>query len=196
MEQQESILDSTIDRLNEFVIKNNNPKFVHVSNQADLFLGYDPTPKVSFTWGKIGVKTKKAPIIDFIESLGFNVYTIDKKTKLSKRSVDLKELKKQKDINNEFLKLYITYSEAYKVCTTYGITYLNAINPITGRIHTQFKAIAADTGRVACNSNEDGDDVESIKINPDLAKLKGFPLKTNDITLKCGYPNIQTLPAD
>ena len=45
-------------------------------------------------------------------------------------------------------------------------------------------------------SVKDGDDVESIKINPDLAKLKGFPLKTNDITLKCGYPNIQTLPAD
>lgn len=196
MKQQESILDSTINKLNEFIIKNNNPKFVYVSNQADLFLGYDPTPKVSFTWGKIGVKTKKDPIIDFIESLGFNVYTLDKKTKLPKRSIDLKELKKQKGINDEFLKLYITYSEAYKVCTTYGITYLNAINPITGRIHTQFKAIAADTGRVACNSNEDGDDVESIKINPDLAKLKGFPLKTNDITLKCGYPNIQTLPAD
>lgn len=186
-------LDNSVKELKEFVVRQNNPKFIKVELQGDLFEGFNNEPKCAFEWGLPGIKIKKQPIIDFIKSLGFDISTLDKSTKESKDSIDLKALKKQKGINDEFLSLYIKYSEAYKVVTTYGITYINAINPITGRIHTSFRQLAADTGRIACGNSEDG---ESIKINPDLAKLKGFPLKTNDVTKKCGYPNIQTLPAD
>lgn len=186
-------LHNAVKSLQEFVIKQNNPKFISVELQGDLFDGFDNKPKCNFKWGLPGVKVKKQPIIEFIKSLGFDVSNLDKDTGKFKDSIDLKALKKQKGINDEFLNLYIKYSEAYKVVTTYGITYINAINPITGRIHTSFKQLAADTGRIACGNTEDD---ESIKINPDLAKLKGFPLKTNDVTKKCGYPNIQTLPAD
>jgi DNA polymerase I-like protein with 3'-5' exonuclease and polymerase domains len=193
MQQDEDRLNKVIKQLEDFVIKTNNPKFVYIDLQGDLFEGRDETPKCAFAWGKPGVKTKKQPVLEFIKSLGFNTLTVDKQTKQVKDSVDLKALKKQKGVNDEFLKLYIEYSEAYKVVSTYGITYLNAINPITGRIHTSFKQIAADTGRVACGYGEDDD---NIRINPDLAKLKGFPLETKDSTKKCGYPNIQTLPAD
>lgn len=186
-------LDTAIAELKKFVIKQNNPKFIKVDLQGDLFEGFDTEPKCSFEFGVPGIKVKKQPIIDFIKSLGFDTENLDESTGENKDSIDLKALKKQKGINDEFLDLYIKYSEAYKVVTTYGITYLNAINPITGRIHSSFKQLAADTGRIACGNTEDG---ESVKINPDLAKLKGFPLKTNDVTKKCGYPNIQTLPSD
>lgn len=194
MKSDEDKLNFAINRLETFVVNQGNKKFITVNLQGDLFEGFDTTPKCAFDWGRPGVKAKKQPIIDFIKYLGFNVITTDKKTGLDKESVDLKELKKQKGINDEFLKLYVEYSEAYKVVTTYGITYLNAINPITGRIHTSFKQIAADTGRIACGYGEENE--ANIRINPDLAKLKNMPVNTKDITKKCGYPNIQTLPAD
>ena len=195
MEKDNKALQSTIEQLNEFVVKRRDKKFITVNIQGDLFLGFDTTPKCAFQWKQPGVKAKNTPILQFIKSLGFNTKTKDKKTGAIKDSIELKILKKQKGVNDEFLKLYVEYSEALKVCTSYGIAYLNAINPYTNRIHTQFKQIGADTGRITCNDGGDSDE-EKIKINPDLAKLKGFPQKTTDVNLKCGYPNIQTLPAD
>lgn len=186
-------LDNAVRELKQFVVRQGNPKFIKIDLQGDLFEGFDTTPKCAFEWGMPGIKAKKQPIMDFIKSLGFDISNLDKDSKEGKDSIDLKALKKQKGINDEFLNLYIKYSEAYKVVTTYGITYINAINPLTGRIHTSFKQLAADTGRIACGNSEDS---ESTRINPDLAKLKGFPLQTKDVTKKCGYPNIQTLPAD
>ena len=196
MEKDNALLQSTITQLNEFVVNHGDKKFIKVDTQGDLFLGFDTTPKCAFQWKQPGVKAKNVPIQNFIKSLGFDTKTKDKKTGQMKDSIELKVLKKQKGINDPFLKLYTEYSEALKVCTSYGIAYLNAINPYTGRIHTQFKQIGADTGRITCNNGDDDDDKDNVKINPDLAKLKGFPLKTTDVRLKCGYPNIQTLPAD
>lgn len=193
MAKDEANLNNAIDQLNKFVIAKNNPKFIKVDRQGDLFTGFNIDPQCSFDWGRPGIKSKKEPVKEFIKYLGFDIKSIDKKTKELKDSIDIKSLKKQKGINDEFLKMYVNYSETLKVVTTYGITYINAINPNTGRIHTQFKQLAADTGRISCGNSEDSD---SIKINPDLAILKGFPLKTTDVTKKCGYPNIQTLPAD
>lgn len=199
MAQDEATLDTTVDQLNQFVLTLNNPKFIYTERQGDLFLGYDTTPKSRVIWSKPGTKAPKGNkeiLMQFIASLGFDIKTVDKKTKDEKESVDLKTLNKQKGVNDEFLKLYVKYSEAYKVVSTYGITYLNAINPTTGRIHTSFRQLAADTGRIACGNGEEGEEDGKIKINPDLAKLKGFPIKTTDTTKICGYPNIQTLPAD
>lgn len=193
MQEDEDKLTTAINDLNKFVIAQNNPKFITRNLQGDLFTGFDTEPKCSFEWGRPGVKAKKGPIKEFIKSLGFDTSSIDEATGDEKDSIDLKALKKQKGINDKFLEIYVAYSEALKVVTTYGITYINAINPYTKRIHTQFKQLAADTGRISCGNGEESD---SIKINPDLAKLKGFPLKTNNVELKCGYPNIQTLPSD
>lgn len=195
MSKDNKKLEEAVESLKAFVVRQNNSKFLTVKekNLFDDYEGWDNTPICAFEWGMPGVKIKKQPIIDFIKFLGFDISSIDKKTGDVKESIDLKALKKQKGINDEFIKLYKEYSEAYKVVTTYGITYINAINPITGRIHTSFKQLAADTGRIACGNTEEDD---SVRINPDLAKLKGFPVKTNDVTKKCGYPNIQTLPSN
>lgn len=196
MDKDNATLQTTIKELNEFVVNHGDKKFIKVDTQGDLFLGFDTTPKCAFQWKQPGVKAKNQPILNFIKSLGFDTKTKDKRTGQIRDSIELKVLKKQKGINDDFLKLYVEYSEALKVCTSYGIAYLNAINPYTGRIHTQFKQIGADTGRITCNNGDDSDDNDNVKINPDLAKLKGFPIKTTDVNLKCGYPNIQTLPAD
>ena len=119
--------------------------------------------------------------IPFIKSLGFNVNVEDKKTGKYRESADAKNLRKQKGVNDEFLSIYLEYKETQKDLSTYGIQYINSINPNTGRIHTVFWQLGADTGRMSCGSN---------KPNTDLSRLNKVPEKT------CIMPQLQNLPAD
>lgn len=113
--------------------------------------------------------------------LGFNTQVKDKKTGKTKDSVLEKQLKGQKGICDDFLKNYFKYQECSKVVSTFGDTHLNAVNPITGRIHTTYKQLGAASGRMSCGSQQP---------NTDLAKYK--KLKPS----QCIYPNIQQLPSN
>ena len=94
----------------------------------------------------------------------------------------MRSFKRQKGIDDKFLEIYFKYQEASKVVGTYGQSYLNAINPKTGRIHTVFRQLGASSGRMACG--------DSTNPNRDLARYKKLPPK------KVIYPQLQNLPAD
>ena len=149
--------------------------YTYINTQGDLFLGFDLTPKCQINWDS------SKQVIPFAKSLGFDTTVTDKKTGEDKDSVLEKKLAKQKGINDEWLKLYLDYKEASKVCSTYGQGHLNTINPNTGRIHTVFRQLGTSSGRFACGSNQP---------NEELAKLNKVPAK------ECSYPNLQQLPAD
>jgi len=165
--------------LNDYVVSLNNPKFITINTQGDLFLGWDTTPHCNINWNSTD------DVVPLLKFLGFNTKGYNKEKKEETESKEMKLLKKQKSINPEFVKLFSEYSRLQKLISTYGPQYVNAINPYTGRIHTEFRALGTDTGRLACGSQ---------KTNEDLAKLKELPLKTNDPKLKCCYPQIQNLP--
>ena len=167
------------EELNAFVVKLNNPKFIYVNTQGDLFNGWDLTPKCTINWNSTD------DVIPLLKYLGFNTKGYNKEKKKETESKEVKLIKKQKHVNPEFVALYEKYSKLQKLCSTYGMQYINAINPKTGRIHTEFRALGTDTGRLACGNK---------KINEELAKLKGLPIKTIDPKLKCAYPQIQNLP--
>lgn len=177
--------DTALAKLNDYVVKFGDKRFFKVNLEGDLWAGYDTTPKCTINWNST------PQIIPFLTALGFNCKGIDKKTKEEKDSIDASVLKPQRDVNPEFYDTYLAYSEANKVCTTYGQNYLNAINPLTGRVHTTFRALGTDTGRLACGSQQQ---------NVSLAKLKGLPCSSKtapkDTKLKCAYPQLQNLPAD
>lgn len=135
-------------------------------------------------------------VIKFVQALGFNTSTKDKKTGEDKDTALEKELSRQKGIDDKFLTLMFGkdirdkegnkthiwgYKECFKLCTTYGQGHLNAINPNTGRIHTVYRALGANSGRMSSGSKEP---------NKELAKLKGLAPK------ECKYPNMQQLPHD
>ena len=191
-------LNSAIDSLNKFVIDNPDlEEFTYIDNQGDLFSGFDLTPKCTINWAST------QQVVPLLKKLGFNTTVQDKKTGEDKDSAMEKVLKKQKGINDEFLRLYLGkgeegdedyfagYNGSAKVVTSFGQGHLNAINPNTGRIHTIYRAIGCDTGRMSCGSKDN---------NNDLAKLKGLPinpsLKQKKEGKGCGYPNIQQLPSD
>lgn len=162
-------------KLDEFTIKLNNPLFLHYNLQGDLFSGFQDKPDCIINWNS------PAQVIPLAKALGFSTTVTDKKTGEDSDSVLEKHLKTQKGINDEFLELYFTYKEHSKTVGTYGQSYLNAINPITGRIHTTFRQLGAKSGRMSCGSKEE---------NTDLAKYKNLPKGS------CGYPQLQNLPSD
>lgn len=162
--------------LNDFVV--NNPalsKYTRVNLQGSLFDGFDTTPICTVNWAS------SQQVVKIAKDLGFNTEVKDKKTGEDKDSVLEKHLKVQKGINDEFLKLYFNFQEAFKVITSFGEGHLNAINPITDRIHTNYKQLGARSGRMSCGSQQP---------NYDLAKYKNLSPKD------CTYPNMQQLPAD
>lgn len=191
-------LEEAKKELDKFVI--NNPKlqeFTYINRQGDLWLGFDLSPKCSITWSSSEQVTKVA------KKLGFDTKVKDKKTGEDKDSVIEKHLKKQKGICDEFLRLYFGKGEEgdedyfpghqgmAKLVSSFGQNHLNAINPNTGRIHTQYKQLGADTGRMSSGSTQN---------NNDLAKLKGLPIDPSPKQKKegkaCSYPNMQQLPSD
>lgn len=145
------------------------------------------TPKCTILW------SSSEQVVKFAKFLGFNTKVQDKETGEDKDSVMEKHLKKQKGINDEFLKLYFGkgepgdedyypgYSGSFKVVSSFGQGHLDAINPITNRIHTIYKQLGATSGRMSCGSQE---------CNDELAKLKHLSPKD------CTYPNMQQLPSD
>lgn len=162
--------------LDNFVVNIPSLKqFVYIDTQGDLFNGFDLTPKCTINWSSSQQVVKVAKI------LGFDTKVQDKKTGEDKDSVLEKHLKSQKGINDEFLKLYFDYQEHFKVVSSFGQGHLNAINPITDRIHTVYKQLGAASGRMSCGSQQP---------NTDLAKINKVPQK------ECTYPNMQQLPAD
>jgi len=182
MKKDRENMNAALIKLNKFVVDFGNPKFYEVNLQGDLFNGFDDEPKCIINWNS----TKQ--VIPFLTALGFNCKGIDKKTKEEKDSIDASVLEGQRDINPEFYDIYDAYTKAHKVCSTYGQNYLNAINPRTDRIHTTFRQLGTDTGRLACGSQ---------KQNISLAKIKGLPVTDQkDSEKKCAYPQLQNLPAD
>lgn len=188
MLQDEKNLNESIEALNNFVIKTPSLKqFTYVDRQGDLFTGFDLTPKVTINWASSPQVVKVAKI------LGFNTTVQDKKTGKDKDSAMEKQLKGQKGINDEFLRLYFGkgdegeddyfpgYSGSFKVVSSFGQGHLNAICPITERIHTIYKQLGASSGRMSCGSQQHNDT---------LAKYKHIPPNT------CTYVNIQQLPSD
>ena len=191
-------LDKSIEDLNKYVCNNPNLKeFTYINTQGDLFNGFSTEPKCSINWAS------SKQVIPLLKKLGFDTTIEDKKSGEDKDSAMEKVLKKQKGINDEFLKLYLGkgeegdedyypgYNGSAKVVTSFGQNHLNAINPNTGRIHTQYWQLGADTGRMS-SGNKDN--------NNDLAKIKGLPINPSSKQKKegkaCPYPNMQQLPSD
>ena len=127
--------------LNSFVISLNNPKFIQKAIQLDLFQEVNTSSRCNINWNSTD------DVVPLLKYLGFSTKGYNKEKKEETESKEIKLLKKQKKVNPEFVNLFAEYSRLQKLCSTYGLQYINAINPKTGRIHTEFRALGTDTGK-------------------------------------------------
>lgn len=112
--------------------------YTTINLQGDLFSGFNTDPQCTINWDSA------KQIIPIFEYLGFNLETFDKETKQKKKSVEAKIIKPQKNLS-PLAEIYLNYKAAQKVTTTYGQNFLDAINPVSGRIHASFNQLM-DTG--------------------------------------------------
>ena len=157
--------------------------FIKIDLEGDLFSGFNTEPQSIINWAS------SEQVVAFLKILGFNTTIQDKDTGENKESALEKHIKTQKGINDPFLEIYFKYKEADKVCSTYGQSYINAINPITGRIHSTFKQLGCTSGRMSCGSKQENHDLKKLKAL-ELSKIKNVKSR------KCGYPQLQNLPGD
>lgn len=128
--------------------------YIYKEMQGDLFLGFNSDPQCTINW------KSSSQVIPLLEMLGFNLNTIDKKTKLPKKSAEAKLIKAQKHISS-ISEPYLLYKKAEKVCSTYGQNWIDAIG-LDGRIHPEYNQLGAGTARL---SSGGGDDEDSKKLN-------------------------------
>lgn len=117
--------------------------FTYENLQMSLFEEFeDSGTKCNINWDS------SQQVVELFELLGIQVKTFDKKTKKEKKSIEKNQIAPQKD-KFPIIPIFLRYQAASKVVSTYGQNWLNAINPITGRIHVELHSIGTDTCRVS-----------------------------------------------
>lgn len=152
--------------------------------QPSLFAEFDTGPQCIINWNS------SKQVIRLFEELGFDLLVKDKKTGKMKKSVESKFIELQAS-KSSIVPLYLEYSAAFKVVTSFGQNFLDAINPVTQRIHPTFNQMM-DTGRLSCGSGGKGKGgkTKDDDVAEEEDERKDTSTQANDKSV-----NIQQLPA-
>lgn len=131
--------------------------YITVNRQGDLWNGYNLEPQVTLNWNSA------KQLIPIFKKYGVNVEVDDKEKGGSKDSIDAKVLKPQKD-KCSLIPIYLEYKEAVKVTSTYGENFLEQINPVSGRIHTNYQQLGADTTRITSGGKDKSNKKEYVNL--------------------------------
>jgi DNA polymerase-1 len=159
MKKDQEKLDNSLNALNNWVVENfpNDKRFTFVNLQGDLFEGFNTEPQCTINWNSA------KQVIPFLQELGFDLATKDKATGQIKYSIDAKVIKPQKNISS-IAPVYLEYKAAQKVVSTYGENFLEQINPVSGRIHTNYQQLGADTTRITSGGKDKTNGIDYINL--------------------------------
>lgn len=159
MRKDNERLSKATNALNDWMVEHfkDNRKYVIYDMIGDLFSGFHPGYICTINW------SSSKQVIPLFKELGFNLQVKDKIKGGIKDSVDAKVIKPQKDISS-IAPLYLDYKEAQKVCSTYGQNFIDQINPVSHRIHTNYQQMGADTTRITSGGKDKGNNVEYINL--------------------------------
>lgn len=157
MRKDQEKLDTAQRDLDKWIVDRfpNNPKYTYINRQGSLFDGFDLTPKCLINWNS------SKQVIPLLEELGFNLLIKDKTTGEMKKSVESKVIKPQIEVS-DIAPIYLRYKAAQKVVSTYGQNFIDQINPVSGRIHTNYQQLGADTTRITSGGKDKSTNTEYI----------------------------------
>lgn len=159
MKKDEETYNRTIDALNRWVCEHypNDKRFTYINLQGDLWDGFDIKPRCLINWAS------PKQVIPLFKELGFNLLAKDKATGDMKESIDAKVIEPQKHIS-DIAPIYLEYKAAAKVVGTYGQNFLDQINPVSGRIHTSYSQMGADTTRITSGGKDKSNKIEYVNL--------------------------------
>lgn len=173
MVEDEKFVKTTRAKLDDFIIENNF--FQYISIQGDLFEGLR---KVTLNWDSPKQVTK------LFKQLNIPVDIIEKG--VEKESVGAKAISKYKD-KFPLVATYLTYKEQMKTVGSYGQNFLDQINPVTGRLHTNFYQIQ-DTGRISSGGKNKQTGEEYLNFQNITSEDTDIDAKKSVITRHCFIP--------
>lgn len=130
----QKIADEAEAQLNQFILDNKMEKFI--DSQLDLF---SSSTKVNVNWNS------PSQVVEFFQTLGVNTKVVEKGK--TKDTIEANHLVKYSS-KYPIIELYLKFKGAQKDIGTYGQNWIDQINPVSGRIHTQFKQLM-NTGRLS-----------------------------------------------
>lgn len=158
MQKDEDRVKNALAKCNEWFIKNEpKSKYIFIDRQGDFFNGFNLEPQVTLNWNSA------KQLIPIFKKYGVNVTTEDKEKGGVKDSIDAKSLKPQKD-KCDLISLYLEYKEAVKVTSTYGENFLKQVNPVSGRVHTNYQQLGADTTRLTSGGKDKATKTEYVNL--------------------------------
>lgn len=158
MQKDKQRVITALDNCNKWLLENEpNSEYIFIDRQGDIFNGFNLEPQVKLNWNSA------KQLIPLFKKYGVNVTTEDKVKGGTKDSIDAKSLKPQKD-KCSLIPLYLEYKEAIKVTSTYGENFLKQINPVSGRIHTNYQQMGADTTRLTSGGKDKNAKVEYVNL--------------------------------
>lgn len=173
MVEDKALVDESKKKLNDFILDNN--MFEYIKIQGDLFSGFrtitlnwDSPKQVSNLFKKLGVPVELAEV---------------NKEGENKTSVGALNIAKYKD-KFPIVDTYLTYKEQMKVVGSYGQNFLDQINPITGRIHTNYYQIQ-DTGRISSGGKNKSTKEEYLNLQNIPSIENEIQAGKKEITRRC-----------
>lgn len=184
MKKDQETLNNALSELNNWVVEHypNDIRYTYVNLQGDLFEGFNTDPQCKINWNSA------KQVIPLFEELGFNLLIKDKSTGETKKSIDAKVIKPQKDLSS-IAPIYLKYKAAQKVVSTYGENFLNQINPVSGRIHTNYQQLGADTTRITSGGKDKENRIEYIN-------FLNFPADAETRSCMVAEPNNKWISID
>lgn len=151
------LLNKSLSELNAWVTTHypNDKRYTRINLQGDLFSGFNTEPQCIINWNSA------KQVIPLFEELGFDLMIKDKDTGEIKKSIDAKVIKPQKELSS-IAPIYLKYKAAQKVVSTYGENFLEQVNPVSGRIHTNYQQLGADTTRITSGGKDKSTNTEYI----------------------------------
>lgn len=153
-------LSSLQSQLNHWVLDSNMQNYIE--QQVDMFRERE----CIINW------SSPKQMVSFFESIGIDCSVTSGGE--TKKSVEEPVIKKYIE-KFPIVKLYLDFKKAEKLTTTYGDNFLIQINPVTNRLHTNFKQIL-DTGRMSSGGKD-----RDLKVN--LINFQNIP--KDEFTRSC-----------
>lgn len=175
MNKTKQDLDKAETELNDFVLEKKMDKFIE--RQLDMF---NTQVKASVNWNS------SQQVVEFFKALGVDTKVVEKG--IEKDTIEASHLGKfVKDY--PIIENYLNYKQAQKDLGTYGENWIRLINPVSGRIHTQYKQLM-NTGRLSSGgrNKETGEAYPNLQNIPSDEETRScFVAENGNVIIGCDY---------